>query len=60
MLEFMCSKFKYRVGQFDHLRKKKSFSSEFSEAKNQKLKKMYLRGALNSAQFFHHMKKVTI
>jgi hypothetical protein len=31
---------------------KKTLSSEFSEAKNQTVKKMYLRGALGSAQFF--------
>jgi len=50
--KFMDSRFNKRVGQFDHLSKKKSFSSKFSKAKNQRVKKLYLRGALDSAQFF--------
>jgi hypothetical protein len=49
-----------RVGQFDHLSKKKSLSLEFPEAKSQREKIMYLRGALDSAQFFHRMRKITI
>jgi hypothetical protein len=37
----------------------KNLSKDFSEAKNQMRKKMYLRGALDSAHF-HRMRKVTI
>jgi len=33
-------------------KKKKTLSLEFSEAKNQRVKKIYLEGALDSAQFF--------
>jgi hypothetical protein len=39
MPKFMGSRFNKRVGQFDHLSEKKSLSSEFSEAKNQREKK---------------------
>jgi hypothetical protein len=57
MPEFMSSRFNLHVGQFDHLsqkkiKNKKNQSSEFSEVKNQRVKKMYLRGALDSVQFF--------
>jgi hypothetical protein len=34
------------------IKNKKNQSSEFSEVKNQRVKKMYLRGALDSVQFF--------
>jgi lactam utilization protein B len=37
----------------------KNLSKDFLEAKNQRRKKMYLRGALDSAHF-HRMRKVTI
>jgi len=37
----------------------KNLSKDFSEAKNRRRKKMYLRGALDSAHF-HFMRKVTI
>jgi len=47
----MGSRLNYRVGQFDHFSKKKSLSLEFLEAKSQR-EKMYLRGALDSVQFF--------
>jgi hypothetical protein len=36
--------------------KKKSFSSKLSEAKNQRVKKIYLKGALDSANFLLHEK----
>jgi hypothetical protein len=53
MLEFMGSRFNWRVGQFDHLnkKKKKTLLLEFSKVQNHR-EKMYLRGALDSAQFF--------
>jgi lactam utilization protein B len=41
------------------LAKKKSLSLEFLEAKSQREKKMYLKGALDSA-YFHRMRKETI
>jgi hypothetical protein len=58
-ITWCCNLERMPVGQFDHLSKKKSISKEFSEAKNQRRKKMYLRGALDSAQI-HRMRKVTI
>jgi hypothetical protein len=54
MPEFMGSRFNYRVGEFDHLSKTKNKNlshQNFQKLKNQR-KKMYLRGALDSAQFF--------
>jgi hypothetical protein len=42
MSEFIGSRFNLRVGQFDNLRIKKSLSSEFSEVKNQRVKKCTL------------------
>jgi hypothetical protein len=43
MPEFLGSRFNWQVGQFDHLSKKK---------KKNLSKKMYLMGALDSAQYF--------
>jgi hypothetical protein len=36
---------------------KKSLSSKFSEAKNQRVKEMFIGGALDSAQFFSSYEK---
>jgi hypothetical protein len=57
MLEFLGSRFKWHVGQFDHL--KKNFSHKNLQKQKVREKKMYLRQALDSAHF-HHMRKVTI
>jgi len=53
MPEFLGFRFNYRVGQFDHLSKKNlSFYQNFQKLKIKEKKKMYLMGALDSAQFF--------
>jgi hypothetical protein len=59
MPEFMGSRFNQRVGQFDHLSKKKSLSLEFPEAKSQREKTCTL-GEPWIVHIFHRMRKATI